>query len=99
MAAKWFNSLNTNSRTNLLSVEMTIFSLKMTVKSGLDIYFFFKLNKPLLTCQANSTFLGQLFCTGQQQLWRGSFDFKNKISHNFSSSFLSQNWSFQELRV
>ena len=34
------------------------------------------LKKYLLTCQANSDFLGRFFCTGQQQLWRPSWNFK-----------------------
>ena len=42
------------------------------VKSGLEL-FILKFNEPLqrylLTCQANSVFLGHLFCTGQQQFW------------------------------
>ena len=47
-------------------------------------FFCFKLNKTLqrylLSCQANSAFLGWFFCTGQQQLWRGLFNFKIKNS-------------------
>ena len=43
---------------------MTIFGIKMMVKSGIEI-FILKLNEPhqryLLTCQANSVFLGQFF--------------------------------------
>ena len=30
----------------------------------------------LLTSQANSAFLGRFFCIGQQQLWRGTWNFK-----------------------
>ena len=49
------------------------------VKSGLD-FFILKLKEPLqrylLTCQANSVVLDRFFCTGQQQLWRGSWNFK-----------------------
>ena len=62
---------------------MTIFDLKLFVKSGLD-FFIMKLNKPLqrylLTCQANSAFPGRFVCTGQQQLWRGLVNFKIKKS-------------------
>ena len=48
-----------------------------------------------LTCQANSDFLARFFCTGQQQLWRGQWNFKTKILAHFSSSFLSQKcWGF-----
>ena len=49
----------------------TIFGLKMMVKSGLEkniLKFHCGLQRYLLTCQANSAFLGRFFCTGQQQL-------------------------------
>ena len=58
-------------RTKLLTLEMTIFGLKVMVKSHLE-FFILKLNEPLQrymqTCKANSAFLGSFFCTGQQQL-------------------------------
>ena len=34
------------------------------------------LQRYLLTCQADSAFLGRFFCTGQQQLWRPCWNFK-----------------------
>ena len=43
------------------------------VKSGLD---FFILKFHELTCQANSAFLDRYFCTRQQQLLNGSWNFK-----------------------
>jgi hypothetical protein len=49
----------------------TIFGLKMIVKSGLEkiiLKYHGGLQRYLLICQANSAFLGRLFCTGQQQL-------------------------------
>ena len=50
----------------------------MMVKSGLQ--FILKFTEPLqrylLSCQANSAILGRYFCTGLQQLWRGSVNFK-----------------------
>ena len=49
------------------------------VKSGLEkiiLKFHGGLQRYLLTCQANSAFLGRFFCTGQQQLWRPSLNFK-----------------------
>ena len=53
-------------------IEINIFGLKMTEKSGLEVLKFYKpLYRYLLTCQANSAFLGSFFCTEQQQLWRG----------------------------
>ena len=64
------------------SLEIDIFDLKLMVKSGLE-FFILKLSEPLqkylVTCQANSAFLGRFFCTGQQQLWRGSVNFKIKF--------------------
>ena len=49
---------------------MTIFDLKMMVKSGLE--FILKFTEPLqrylLTCKANSALLDRFFFTGQQQL-------------------------------
>ena len=57
--------------TKISSLEIDIFGLKMMLKSGLE-FFILKFTEPLqrylLTCQANSTFLGRFFCTGQQQL-------------------------------
>ena len=59
-----------NKWTKILTLETTIFGLKMMVKNGL--FFILKsyvpLQRYLLTCQANSAILGRFFCTGQQQL-------------------------------
>ena len=59
-------------------MKLPFLSLKMMVKSGLE--FILKLTEPLqrylLSCHANSAILGRYFCTGQQQLWRGSVNFK-----------------------
>ena len=59
-------------------LKLSFFSLKMTVKSGLK--FILKFTEPLqrylLSCQAKLTILGRQFCTGQQQLSRGSVNFK-----------------------
>ena len=55
------------------------FWLKMMVKSGLEkiiLKFHVPLQRYLLTSQANSAYLGRFFCTGQQQLWRGTWNFK-----------------------
>ena len=50
-----------NKWTKTLTLEITIFGLKMIVKSGLE-FFILQFTKPLqrylLTCQANSAFLG-----------------------------------------
>ena len=70
-------------------MKLSFLSLKMMVKSGLE--FILKLTEPLqrylLSCQANSAILGRYFCTGQQQLWRGSVNFKIK-----SLDHLSNKW-------
>ena len=62
------NSLN--KWLKISSLEITIFDLNMMVESGL-YFFILKFTEPLqrylLTCQANSAFLGRLFCTVQQQ--------------------------------
>ena len=59
-------------------LKLSFLSLQMTVKSGLELIL--KLTEPLqrylLSCQANSAILGRYFFTGQQQLWRGSVNFK-----------------------
>ena len=53
----------------------------------------------LLTCQANSAFLGRFFCTGQQQLWRPSWNFKIIFLDHFSPSYLSQKWCQISVRI
>ena len=59
-----------NKWTEISSLEITIFDLKMMVESDLE-FFILKFTEPLqrylLTCQANSAFLGRFFCTRQQQ--------------------------------
>ena len=75
-----FTQARTHSISGLNSrvLKLTFLALKMMVKSGLE--FILKFTKPLqrylLSCQANSAILGRYFCTGQQQLWRGSVNFK-----------------------
>ena len=53
-----------NKWTNILTLEITTFGLKMVVKSGLE-FSILKLNEPLqrylLTGQTNSAFLGNFF--------------------------------------
>ena len=79
--------------TKILSLEINIFDLKMLAKSGLEFFilrFTESLQRYLLTCQANSAFLGRLFCTGQQQLWRGSLNFKIFFRPLFTIIFKSK---------
>ena len=73
----------------------------MMVKSGLEkiiLKFHVPLQRYLLTSQANSALLGRFFCTGQQQLWRGTWNFKIIFSRPLFTIILSQKWSFQDLR-
>ena len=57
--------------TKISALETTIFGSEMMVKSGLDFFFILKLNEPLqrylLTCQANSAFLGRFFALGSSK--------------------------------
>ena len=68
------------------------------VKSGLE-FFILKFTEPLqrylLTCQANSALLGRFFCTGQQQLWRGSVNFKINSRPLFTIIFKLENVNFK----
>ena len=69
----------------------------MMVKSRLE--FILKLTEPLqrylLTCQANSALLGRFFCTGQQQLWRGSVKSKINSTPLFTIIFKLKNVNFK----
>ena len=77
-------------------MKLSFLSLKMMVKSGLE--FILKLTEPLqrylLSCQANSANLGRYFCTGQQQLWRGSVNFKINSSPLFTIILKLKNGNF-----
>ena len=84
------------------------FWLKMMMKSGLEkiiLKFHSGLQRYLLTCQANSALLGRFLCTGQQQLWRPSWNlkiifsrplfaiiFKPKMVSNHRKNFLCIVW-------
>ena len=78
-------------------LKLTFFALKMMVESGLE--FILKFTEPLqrylLTCQANSALLGRVFCTGQQQLWRGSVNFKINSRPLFTIIFKLKNVNFK----
>ena len=73
----------TPPRTHFISFEMTIFGLKMKVKSGLE-FFMFILNEPLQSCccpvQKNQPRKAELAWQVSSYLWRGSFNFKIKKS-------------------
>ena len=77
-------------------MKLSFLSLKMMVKSGLE--FILKFTEPLqrylLSCQANSAILGRYFCTGQQQLWRGSVNFKINSRPLFTIIFKLKNGNF-----
>ena len=95
-------SLFTPARTLSISglksrvLKLSFLSLKMMVKSGLE--FILKFTEPLqrylLSCQANSAILGRYFCTGQQQLWRGSVNFKINSRPLFTIIFKLKNDNF-----
>ena len=82
----WINFIHRDTPARTFSIcglksrvlKLSFLSLKMMVNRGLE--FILKFTKPLqrylLSCQANSAILGWYFCTGQQQLWRGSMNFK-----------------------
>ena len=78
-------------------LKLSSLSLKMMVKSGIE--FILKLTEPLqrylLSCQANSANLGRYFCTGQQQLWRGSVNFKINSRPLFTIIFKPKNDNFK----
>ena len=80
----WYTPARTLSISGIKSgvLKLSFLSLNMMVKSGLESIL--KLTKPLhlLSCQANSAILGRYFCTGQQQLWRGSVNIKIKTKNS-----------------
>ena len=60
---------------------MTIFGLKMMVKSGLEkiiLKFHMPLQRYLLTCQANSAFLGRFVLHWAAATLKGLGEFQNK---------------------
>ena len=75
----------------------------MIVKSGLEFFiskFYQPLQSYLLTCQANSAFLGRFFfCTGQQQLWRGLVNFKIKNSRPLFTIIFESKVSISRLDI
>ena len=71
-----------------LSLKINIFWLKNDGKSGLEsniLKFHGGLQRYLLTCQANSALLGRFFYTGQQRLWRPSWNLKTIFSRQLFS--------------
>ena len=86
--------------TKILSLEMTIFGLKMMVKSGLE-KIILKFHVPLQSCccpvQKNLPRKAELaWLAGISEGARGIS--KQFFLDHFSPSFLSQKWSFQDLR-
>ena len=102
----FLDHLNTpprKARISGLTLETTIFGLKIMMKSGVE-FFITKLNEPLqrylITCQANSVFMGWFFYTGPQQLWSCLFNFKikkKKFRSLFIIIFLAKNRCFKIL--
>ena len=77
-------------------LKLTFLALKMMVKSGLE--FILKFTEPLqrylLSCQADLALMGRFFGTGQQQLWRGSVNFKINSRPLFTIIFKVKNVNF-----
>ena len=67
--------------TKISSLEITVFDLKMMVKSGLE-FFYFEIHQAPSEIPANLP--GSFFYTGKQQLLKGSVNFKMKILGRFS---------------
>ena len=92
-----------NKWTKIVTLETTIFGLKMMVKSGLDFFFFEILHAP---SEIPANLAGQFsrsgqifFALGSHNSEWGTQDFKIKYSRPFFTIiFLSQKQSFQELR-
>jgi hypothetical protein len=63
-----------------ITLEKTIFGLKMMVKSGLDFFLksYVPLQRYLLTCQANSAVLGRFFLHWAAATLKGHVGFQNK---------------------
>ena len=81
-------------------LKLSFSCLKMMVKSGLE--FILKFTEPLqryrgylLSCQANLAILGGYFCTGQQQICRGSVNFKINYRPLFTIIFKLENDNFK----
>ena len=74
---------------------MTIFGLNMMVKSGLEKNILKSRATLQSCCPARPNWPGWLAGT---YLWRGMWDFKIIFVDHFSPSYLSQKWSFQDLR-
>ena len=96
---KWPTPARTHSISGLKSrVLKFTFSAQNDSEKCLD-FFILKFTKPLqrylLTCQANSALLGRFFCTGQQQLWRGSVNFKITSRPLFTIIFKLKNVNFR----
>jgi hypothetical protein len=76
-----------------LLLEINIYDLKMTMKSGLE-FFILKFTKPLQSCccpvQKNLPRKAELACQVRRYLWRGLVNFK--IKKSWPPSFLSQKW-------
>ena len=80
-------------------LKLSLLSLKMMVKSGLEFVLKFTepLQRYLLSCHANSAIPGRYFCIGQQQLWRGSVNFKIKNSRPIFTIIFKSKMSISRL--
>ena len=55
-----------NKWTKILTLETTIFGLKMMVKSGLEKNIYFEIPRAPSEINTNSAIMSRFFCTGQQ---------------------------------
>ena len=82
-----------NKWAKISSLEITIFDLKMMVKSGLE-FFILKFTEPLqrylLTCLANSAFLGRFCALGSSNSEEASRSSKKKSRPLFTIIFSSK---------
>ena len=100
--ATHITQISQNKWTKISDLKTNIFELKMMVKSGLEFFilkFYQPLQRYLLTCQANSAFLGRFFALGSSNSEGHRGISKYFFLDHFSSSFLSQKWCQISVRI
>ena len=93
------NSFNKWSK--ILSLEVTIFDLKMIVKSGLDFFIFFSepLQRQMLSCQAKSALLRQIFLHWAATTLKGLTEFKVKNSRSYFTIIFKSKMSISRIEI
>ena len=87
-----------------LNLSLLVFDLKMMATSGLDFFFYSKIqlapSEILATLPGQFCLSGQIFFqTGQQQLWRASLNFKIKNSIPLFTIILISKMSISRLEM